>query len=67
VKSLLATYRLHDIDPYDYFVDVLRRVGQHPPSLVRHLTSRNWNEMFADNPLQSNLHRLGGRHNSAAA
>lgn len=23
VKGLLATFRLHDINPYDYFVDVL--------------------------------------------
>lgn len=34
VQSLLVTCRLHDIDPYDYFVDVLQRVGQHPASLV---------------------------------
>ena len=31
VQSLIATCRLHEIDPYDYLVDVLQRVGQHPP------------------------------------
>nr|WP_202796646.1 transposase domain-containing protein [Acidithiobacillus ferrivorans] len=30
VQSLLTTCRLHDINPYDYLVDVLQRVGQHP-------------------------------------
>lgn len=34
VQSLLITCRLHDINPYDYFVDVLQRIGQHPASLV---------------------------------
>ena len=34
VQSLLATCRLHGINPYDYFVDVLQRVGQHPVSMV---------------------------------
>jgi len=33
VQSLLVTCRLHDINPYDYFMDVLQRVGQHPASL----------------------------------
>src|SRR5271168_1044970 len=37
VQSLLVTCRLHDINPYDYFVDVLQRVGQHPASLVHQL------------------------------
>jgi len=67
VQSLLATCRLHDINPYDYFVDVLQRVGQHPASLVHQLTPRIWKAMFAGNPLRSDLHDLGGRHASAAA
>lgn len=31
VQSLLPPCRLPNIKPYDYFVDVLQRVGQHPP------------------------------------
>lgn len=27
VQSLLATCRLHDINQYDYFIDVLQRVA----------------------------------------
>ena len=46
-QSLLVTCRLHDIDPYDYFVDVLQRVGEHPASKVGQLTPRCWKELFA--------------------
>lgn len=66
-RALLAICRLHDINPYDYFVDVLQRVGQPPASLVRQLTPRIWKEMFAANPLRSDLHDLGGRRTCAAA
>ena len=59
VQSLLVTCRLHDLDPYDYFVDVLQRVGQHPASRVHELTPRLWKQMFAANPLRSDLYGLG--------
>ena len=39
---------------------MLHRVGQHPASLVHQLTPRIWKEMFADNPLRSDLHDIGG-------
>jgi len=58
VQSLLVTCRLHDIDPYDYFVDVLQRVGQHPASQVHQLTPRCWKPLFAANPLRSDLYHL---------
>jgi len=67
VQSLLATCRLHDINPYEYFVDVLQRVGQHPASLVHQLTPRIWKEMFSDNPIRSDLHDLAGRSAHTAA
>ena len=66
VQSLLATCRLHDINPYDDFVDVLQRVSQHPASLVHQLTPRIWKEMFADNPLRSDLHDIGMLRERAA-
>ena len=59
VQSLLVTCRLYDIDPYDYFVDVLQRVGQHPASQVAQLTPRLWKPLFAANPLRSDLYGLG--------
>jgi transposase len=40
MQSLIVTCRLHDVDPYDYLVDVLQRVGQHPASRVQELTPR---------------------------
>ena len=59
VQSLIATCRLHDVDPYTYLVDVLQRVGQHPASRVAELTPRLWKQNFAGNPLRSDLHRSG--------
>lgn len=56
VQSLLATCRLHDVNPYDYFVDVLQRIGQHPATLVQQLTPRLWKELYASNPLRSDLY-----------
>jgi transposase len=56
VQSLIATCRLHDIDPYTYLVDVLQRVGQHPASRVAELTPRLWKQHFASNPLRSDLY-----------
>jgi len=58
MQSLIVTCRLHEIDPYDYLVDVLQRVGQHPASRVHELTPRLWKQHFASNPLRSALHTL---------
>lgn len=59
VQSLITTCRLHGIDPYTYFVDVLQRVGQHPAARVAELTPRMWKQHFADQPLRSDLHNSG--------
>lgn len=61
VQSLLVTCRLHDVDPYDYLVDVLQRVDQHPASLVEQLTPRVWKTLFAKNPLRSDLYQRDER------
>ena len=57
-QSLIVTCRLQDIDPYDYLVDVLQRVGQHPASEVAQLIPRLWKQNFATNPLRSDLSSL---------
>ncbi len=67
MQSLLATCRLHDIDPYDYLVDVLQRIGQHPASRVDELTPRRWKELFAANPLRSDLYYADTRHKTVAS
>ena len=58
VQSLLATWWLHDINPNNYFVNVLQRVSQHPASLAHQLTPRIWKEMFAATLLQSDLDQI---------
>lgn len=55
VQSLIVTCRLHAIDPYDYLVDVLQRVGQHPAARVAELTPRFWKQHFSAKPLRSDL------------
>jgi transposase len=57
VQSLLTTSRLHDVNPYDYLIDVLQRVGQHPASRVQQLTPRLWKQLFAHTPLRSDLYQ----------
>ena len=57
VQSLITTCKLHGVDPYNYFVDVLQRVGEHPAARVAELTPRLWKHHFADSPLRSDLHR----------
>ena len=58
VQSLITTCRLHEIDVYTNFVDVLQRVGKHPAARVAELTPRLWKQHFAANPLRSALHTL---------
>jgi transposase len=56
VQSLIVTCRLHGIDPYDYLVDVLQRVADHPAAQVADLTPRFWKQHFAGQPLRSDVH-----------
>jgi hypothetical protein len=51
---------LHQIDPYDYLIDVLQRVAQHPAARVHELTPRLWKQHFASSPLRSALHNRAG-------
>jgi transposase len=67
VQSLIATCRLHGIDPYTYLVDVLQRVGEHPASRVAELTPRLWKQHFAASPLRSDLNRLDGARTTPLA
>jgi transposase len=58
VQSLIVTCRLHGLDPYDYLVDVLQRVGVHPAARVADLIPRNWKTHFASSPMRSPLHGI---------
>ena len=66
VQSLLVTCRLHDNDPYDYFVDVLQRMAQHSAFKVHELTPRLWKDLFASNPLRLDLYDITHRCNYVA-
>ena len=56
IQSLIVTCKMQGIDPATYLVDVLQRVAIHPASKVEELTPRVWKDLFADNPLRSDLH-----------
>ena len=58
-RCLIVTCRLHQINPYDYLVDVLQRVAQHPAARVAEFTPRLWTQHFAADPLRSPLHDRG--------
>ena len=55
IQSLICTCRLHDVDPYTYFIDVLQRINVHPDSQILDLTPRLWKEKFANDPWGSDL------------
>ena len=52
LQSLFVTCRPHDIDPYDYLVDVLQCIDRHPAKEVNLLSPRRWTQHFAANPLR---------------
>ena len=62
IQTLLQTCRLQDVDPYTYLVDVLQRIDTHPISKVEELIPRNWKELFAHQPLESQLLRQKCEH-----
>ena len=59
LQSLMVTCRLQGVNPYNYLVDVLQRVGLHPASKVEELTPRVWKTKFGDDFLTSDLQRQG--------
>nr|ART90327.1 mobile element protein [uncultured bacterium] len=56
-NSLIVTCRLHEVDPYDYLVDVLQRIGVHPNLRIAELTPRLWKQHFAAHPMRSDLYK----------
>ncbi|MDE0305253.1 MAG: transposase, partial [Albidovulum sp.] len=55
VQSPVATCRLQGVDPRAYLEDVLQRVSVHPSSRVQELTPRLWKDLFAGDPMKSDL------------
>ena len=57
IQTLLANCTIHDIDHYDYLVDVLQRVQTHPVREVHLLTPRLWKDHFAADPMRSPVYK----------
>lgn len=57
IQSLLVTCQLHEVNFYDYLVDVLQRINCNPASKAIELTSRLWKQHFAHQPMRSDLER----------
>jgi len=55
IQSLLVTCKLHNVNPYEYLVDVLQRISVHPATDVEDLTPRVWKDKFASDPMRSAL------------
>ena len=66
-QSLIVTRRLRQVNSYDYLVDVLQRIGDHPNHQVYVLTDRLWKQHFTDNPMRSDLHNIGEHATREAA
>ena len=48
IYSLVASCKLHDIDPFRYFRDVLSRVSTHPADKIDELLPSEWKKLNAD-------------------
>ena len=59
IQTLLTTFKLQNVNPYNYLVDVLLRINLHPARDVTELTPRCWKDKFEGAPLLSDLARLG--------
>jgi transposase len=57
IQSLIVTCRLHGINPYTYFVDVLQRISNTKAADVADLTPIRWKELFAHQILISDLEK----------
>jgi len=42
IQTLISCCKLHGVNPFEYFVDVLSRIDSHPAARVDELTPRNW-------------------------
>jgi transposase len=53
--SLISSCKLHNIDPYNYLVDVLQRIDSHQARNVGELIPRVWKETFLQQALSSDV------------
>ncbi|MDE0533254.1 MAG: transposase domain-containing protein, partial [Albidovulum sp.] len=55
VQSPVATCRLQGVDPRACLEDVLQRVSVHPSSRVQEPAPKRWKDLFAGDPMKSDL------------
>ena len=53
IQTLLASCRMHEVNPSIYLIDVLQRIQTHPDKDILQLTPRVWKTLFAENPMRS--------------
>ncbi len=53
IQTLLASCRMHEVNPTVYLIDVLQRIQTHPDKDILQLTPRVWKTLFAENPMRS--------------
>ena len=42
IYSLVATCKLNDVNPYEYFYDILLKVASYPSPKIADITPINW-------------------------
>jgi transposase len=53
--SLIATCEKHDVNPLDYFTDVLIRIQDHPKARIADLLPHRWKALLASLPIEPAL------------
>jgi transposase len=53
--TLVSSCKLHNVDPYNYLVDVLQRINSHPARNVGELIPKIWKELFQHRTLSSDV------------
>jgi transposase len=53
LQTIVATCKLHNVNPYDYLVDILIRVQTHPQSRIAELLPMNWTSGAAARPAEA--------------
>ena len=67
MNAMFATCRMQGVDPRVWLIDVLLRIDTHPASRVDELTPRRWKELFAHDPMTSDVAAVtAGRLHAAA-
>ncbi len=48
IYSLVATAKLHEVEPFEYMKDILSRIADYPYQQITDLLPQNWKEKFKE-------------------